>query len=125
MAPKKAASAEDDSQVGLTPNENRFIKILFDNMTSKPDADWGNVARDLGLKDAKCARERFRQMSVRHNWGTGTSPRKPKADALEASGDTKVQKKPRARKPKKESSPDADVKSEVKDEDEEEEEVEV
>lgn len=42
-------------------------------MTQKPDANWDIVATDLGLKDAKCAKERFRQMSVRHGWRDQTS----------------------------------------------------
>lgn len=66
MAHKKATDAEDPQ--GLNSNELRFIKAVFDNMTQKPDANWDKVAGDLGLKDAKCAKERFRQMSVRHGW---------------------------------------------------------
>lgn len=70
---------------GLTEGELRFIKAVFDNMTQKPDANWDNVATDLGLKDAKCAKERFRQMSVRHGWRDNTSaapsPRKAGAAA--------------------------------------------
>ncbi|KAG5952026.1 hypothetical protein E4U53_001798 [Claviceps sorghi] len=81
--PRKAKSALADGEappmVGLTDTETRFIKAVFDNMTQKPDADWDGVAADLSLKDAKCAKERFRQMSVRHGWrdqaGNG-SPRK-------------------------------------------------
>ncbi|KAG5977863.1 hypothetical protein E4U55_006475 [Claviceps digitariae] len=79
-----AATADGEAAppplTGLTDTEMRFIKAVFDNMTQKPDANWDNVATDLGLKDAKCAKERFRQMSVRHGWrdqanGNG-SPRK-------------------------------------------------
>ncbi|KAK5997108.1 hypothetical protein PT974_02460 [Cladobotryum mycophilum] len=74
MPPKKAASSDAADSGNGTPvngmrdNELRFIKAVFDNMTQKPDADWSKVADDLGLKDAKCAKERFRQMSVRHGW---------------------------------------------------------
>ncbi|QUC23884.1 uncharacterized protein UV8b_08125 [Ustilaginoidea virens] len=53
---------ETDSSPGLTDNEMRFIKAVFDNMTQRPDANWESVAADLGLKDAKCAKERFRQI---------------------------------------------------------------
>lgn len=78
-------------------------------MTQKPDADWDKVAGDLGLKDAKCAKERFRQMSVRHGWrpnaqaGLGSSPSKGKNsnDVTGPSGDGKVTKKLRVRTPKK------------------------
>jgi hypothetical protein len=105
MAPKKASSSED-APVGLTDNELRFIKAVFDNMTQKPDANWDSVANDLGLKDAKCAKERFRQMSVRHKWNetaaAASSPRKGKNGALAPNGDAKVTKKPRTPKtPKK------------------------
>lgn len=84
MPPKKAASANDnESPIGLTDGELRFIKAVFDNMVQRPDADWVKVAADLGLKDAKCAKERFRQMSVRHGWrdqpSAASSPRKRNA----------------------------------------------
>ncbi|GAB0142671.1 hypothetical protein EsHS_00003211 [Epichloe bromicola] len=75
-----ATSAEGEAPIGLTDSELRFIKAVFDNMTQKPDANWDSVATDLGLKDAKCAKERFRQMSVRHGWrdqaSATSSPRK-------------------------------------------------
>ncbi|RFU80939.1 hypothetical protein TARUN_1224 [Trichoderma arundinaceum] len=128
MPPKKADNPETPSVNGLRDNELRFIKAVFDNMTQKPDADWGQVAGDLGLKDAKCAKERFRQMSVRHGWRTavqatpGNSPSKGKKnDVTGPSGDGKVTKKPRVRTPKKaaakkEESSDSEVK---KSEDEE------
>lgn len=103
---------------GLSENELRFIKAVFDNMTQKPDANWNQVAGDLGLKDAKCAKERFRQMSVRHGWREqgGASPRKTKADG--AAADSKVTKKPRTprKKAKKEECSDDE---EPKQEDEE------
>ncbi|UNI20052.1 hypothetical protein JDV02_006180 [Purpureocillium takamizusanense] len=100
MPPKKVAVSADGGDAapnGLTDNELRFIKALFDNMTQKPDANWDQVAGDLGLKDAKCAKERFRQMSVRHGWRDGTtpapSPRKLKGGAATGSaGDAKVKK---------------------------------
>lgn len=98
-------------------------------MTQKPDADWDKVAGDLGLKDAKCAKERFRQMSVRHGWrpnaqaGPGSSPSKGKKsnDVTGPFGDGKVTKKPRVRTPKKvvakKESSDSDVKKSEDDED--------
>lgn len=108
MPPKKTDNAETPSASGLRDNELRFIKAVFDNMTQKPDADWAQVAGDLGLKDAKCAKERFRQMSLRHGWRTGAqatpanSPSKGKKnDVTGPSGDGKVAKKPRMRTPKK------------------------
>ncbi|PTB67505.1 hypothetical protein BBK36DRAFT_1158340 [Trichoderma citrinoviride] len=106
MPPKKSDSADGPAVSGLRDNELRFIKAVFDNMTQKPDANWTQVASDLGLKDAKCAKERFRQMSVRHGWRTttpGNSPSKAKkgGDVTGPSGDGKVAKKPRMRTPRK------------------------
>ncbi|CAJ0551760.1 Ff.00g057390.m01.CDS01 [Fusarium sp. VM40] len=121
MPPKKS-SGDDSSPTGLTDGELRFIKAVFDNMTQKPDADWDAVAASLSLKDAKCAKERFRQMSVRHGWrgdaASGSSPRKPAAAATA----TGVAKKPRAprtprKKPAKKAEEEDDVKDETKAED--------
>ncbi|OPB40618.1 hypothetical protein A0O28_0006980 [Trichoderma guizhouense] len=108
MPAKKADSSDSPSITGLRENELRFITAVFDNMTQKPDADWGKVAGDVDLKDAKCAKERFRQMSVRHGWRTSAqgsanhSPSKGKKNnATGPSEDGKVTKKPKARTPKK------------------------
>ncbi|CAI6096890.1 unnamed protein product [Clonostachys chloroleuca] len=117
MPPKKATSGDGDAPQGLNSNEMKFIKAVFDNMTQKPDANWDNVAVDLGLKDAKCAKERFRQLSVRHGWrdqaGAGTGARKAKPAAT-------VTKKPRTPRKKKamkeESDEDDDNKNDVKSE---------
>lgn len=77
---------------GLSAVELRFLKAMFENMNSKPDTDWDKVAVSTELKDAKCAKERFRQMSKRHNWvGADTSPKK--ADPLGPSAGGKVAKK--------------------------------
>ncbi|PHH81632.1 hypothetical protein CDD82_325 [Ophiocordyceps australis] len=85
MAPNPSASGSQSSI--LTEGEMRFIKALFDNLKSKPNADWDGVASDLGFKTPKYAKERFRQMSKLHNWGEGrsmlTSPTKRGADKLE------------------------------------------
>ncbi|KPM37205.1 hypothetical protein AK830_g9348 [Neonectria ditissima] len=123
MPAKKTSSTGSDGEtpLGLTDGELRFIKAIFDNMTQKPDANWDLVADGLGLKDAKCAKERFRQMSVRHGWGgqapATASPRKAKAGAS-TSGDNKVTKKPRTprKKVKKDSDSEAETKQEVKEE---------
>ncbi|KAL6803437.1 hypothetical protein GGI42DRAFT_26718 [Trichoderma sp. SZMC 28013] len=121
MPAKKADSSDSPSVTGLCENKLRFITAVFDNMTQKPDADWAKVAGDVDLKDAKCAKERFRQMSVRHGWRTGApsgSPSKGKKnDVTGPSGDGKVTKKPKARTPKKpvakkEESEDDDIKDE-------------
>ncbi|KAF5026203.1 hypothetical protein F66182_1708 [Fusarium sp. NRRL 66182] len=127
MPPKKSVTTEDGIPLGLTDGELRFIKAIFDNMTQKPDADWDEVAKTLSLKDAKCAKERFRQMSVRHGWrgenaSSTASPRKSGSAA--ASGD-KVTKKPRTPRKKavKKTEEDDDVKDETKSESDDKKEV--
>lgn len=118
MPPKKS-SGEDGSPTGLTDGELRFIKAIFDNMTQKPDADWDAVAQTLSLKDAKCAKERFRQMSVRHGWrGDSAAAASPRKATSTAAGD-KVTKKPRTpRKPAaKKSAKKAEVEDDEDDED--------
>lgn len=52
----------------LTDSELRFVSALFESMSTLPEADWDNCADVLGLKDSKCAKERWRQISVRHGW---------------------------------------------------------
>lgn len=114
MAPKK--TAESEAPQGLNSNELRFIKAVFDNMTQKPDANWDKVAGDLGLKDAKCAKERFRQMSVRHGWrDQPTSPTKTKAATGAGVKKTRTPRK----KVKKESYDDNGEEQEMKSEDDE------
>ncbi|KAM0553872.1 hypothetical protein ACHAPJ_007218 [Fusarium lateritium] len=112
MPPKKSTSGEDGGVTGLTDGELRFIKAIFDNMTQKPDADWDAVAETLSLKDAKCAKERFRQMSVRHGWRNDQAAASPRKGA--ASAGDKVVKKPRA--PRKKAAKKTDEDDEVKDE---------
>lgn len=131
MPPKKTSpplsgdSVPSSAPQGLTEGELRFIKAVFDNMTQKPDADWDAVAAALTLKDAKCAKERFRQMSVRHGWRNDSSPRKKAAAAAGgAASEGKVARKPRAPRKKAvkkdedqdESEDKVDAKAEVKDE---------
>jgi hypothetical protein len=122
MAPKKATEAE--APQGLNSNELRFIKAVFDNMTQKPDANWDKVAEDLSLKDAKCAKERFRQMSVRHGWreqgASGPSPKKPKAATTGAGvKKTRAPRATRAKKVKKEDDEEEGQDDDVKSEDDE------
>jgi hypothetical protein len=83
MAPRKATDAEGQP-TGLTAAENKFIKTMFDNMKTRPDADWDKVAEQMTLKDAKCAKERFRQIAQRHGWnnsGPGKVTKKPATGA--------------------------------------------
>ncbi|KAM4059908.1 hypothetical protein HRG_002473 [Hirsutella rhossiliensis] len=120
MPPKKTSGNEVDAPLGLTDGELRLMKAVFDNMTQKPDADWACVATALGLKDAKCAKERFRQMSVRHGWRdqasastTTASPRKRGASTA-PSQEAKVTKKrmPRKKAGKRGSADDEAIKAE-------------
>lgn len=83
MAPRKVTDTEGQP-AGLTPAENKFIKTMFDNMKTRPDADWDKVAEQMTLKDAKCAKERFRQIAQRHGWnnsGTSKVTKKPATGA--------------------------------------------
>lgn len=127
MPPKKALNTEDaTTTIAMTEGETKFIKAVFDNMTARPDADWEKVAADLRLKDAKCAKERFRQMSVKHGWretggsssgsGSGsavTTPRKkttlPKATSASKVTKQRTPRKPKKSTPKAASSTDEDV----------------
>ncbi|KAM0343724.1 hypothetical protein ACHAPU_008315 [Fusarium lateritium] len=116
IMPPKKSSGEDGSPTGLTDGELRFIKAIFDNMTQKPDADWDAVATTLSLKDAKCAKERFRQMSVRHGWRGDSASGSPARKSASTAGD-KVAKKPRApRTPRKKATKKPEEDDEAKDE---------
>lgn len=118
MAPKKGSDSEGPQ--GLSSNELRFIKAVFDNMTQKPDANWDKVAADLKLKDAKCAKERFRQMSVRHGWreqqassSSGAAPRRGRAAATGA-GVKKRRAPPKKKVKKEESESEAEAEDETR-----------
>ncbi|KAL6860289.1 hypothetical protein ACO1O0_004316 [Amphichorda felina] len=120
--PKKSGDGSPDQPQPLTESELRFIKAVFDNMTQRPDADWSAVANSLTLKDAKCAKERWRQMSVRHGWrdgGSTASPRKGGASSFSSSSsggvvdsDSKITKKTRTPRKKAKKEDDDQVKSE-------------
>ena len=106
------SSEEQDTPKPLTAVEMSFVKaVLRYSKANITTEDWNKVAEEVGVKDAKCARERFRQISVKHSFGSGEggSPRKnaspKKAGDGAGAGDmpAKVVKKraPRAKKPKK------------------------
>ena len=71
MAPRKTVFT-DPGDAGAerapTDTEMKFFKAMMENMNTKPDVNWENVAGAMGLKDAKCARERYRQMCVKLGW---------------------------------------------------------
>jgi len=106
MPPKKIANANANTEAAarslpaLTQNEYSFIGSMLRHMNSRPDIDWDGVAQDCGLKDAKCTKERYRQMSVKHGWNN--TAKKPSDSQVIP---TKRVAKPRAprKKAKKES----------------------
>ena len=110
MPPKKTST--DAEATGLTPAENKFIKTMFDNMKSRPDSDWDKVAAQMNLKDSKCAKERFRQISARYGWNTKTS-------SGDGTSPSKVTKKPATGSGRKKT--DTGVKKQKKEEADEEE----
>lgn len=87
--------ATEDKEVtkDFTPVELAFIKAVFRHSNARLNADWNKVAEEVSVKDAKCARERFRQISVKHSFGgQDVSPTK-----LEVESPGKVVKKRAAR----------------------------
>ena len=70
-----------------TPKDIEFIITLVENLNVKVDANWDAIAAKLGLKDAKCTRERWRQIRVKFGiiepkpgveGGSGVPPVTPK-----------------------------------------------
>ena len=55
------ATEDKEATKDFTPVELAFIKAVFRHSKARFNADWD--------KDAKCARERFRQISVKHSFG--------------------------------------------------------
>lgn len=111
------SSEEQDVVKAFTPVEMAFIKaVIRYSKASLTTADWEKVADEVNVKDAKCARERFRQISVKHSFGgSGDSPQKARA----GDSPSKVAKKRggRAKKVKKDE-PESDaekVKAELED----------
>lgn len=52
----------------LTEGEVKLVQAIFESTAGPIDADWTLVAQKMGLKDKKCARERWRQICVRRGW---------------------------------------------------------
>lgn len=57
----------------LTEPEVKLVQAIFESTTGPIDADWTLVAQKMGLKDKKCARERWRQICVRRGWRAGSA----------------------------------------------------
>lgn len=118
-----------DNESKFSASEMRYITAFFSNMTSTPDVDWDQVAVDAGLKGARCARDRFRQIMGKHGFQgatAGGSPRKAKTGVAEETGGAspgKVTKRAPRKKPVKkkaeqeEENEDEKAKKDVKGED--------
>ena len=113
----------DTETKGFSGPEMRFITAFFTNITAKPEVDWDQVAVDASLKDARCARDRFRQIMAKHGCQAstaGASPRKAKTagEVPEGSAPAKVTKRVPRKKAvkveKKEGQEDQEPKSEIK-----------
>lgn len=76
------ATEDKEAIKDFTPVELAFIKAVFRHSKARLNADWDKVAEEVSVKDAKCARERFRQISVKHSFsGQDASPRKVGVDS--------------------------------------------
>lgn len=86
----------------LAAVEMSYIKAVFRHSRTRLAADWDKVAEEVNVKDAKCARERFRQISVKHSLlgQEGGSPKK--GGAADSSGKVTKKRTPRVKKVKKE-----------------------
>ncbi|SPO05749.1 uncharacterized protein DNG_08436 [Cephalotrichum gorgonifer] len=95
------ATQDGESSKDFTPTELAFIKAVFRHSKARMNADWDKVAEEVKVKDAKCAKERFRQISVKHAFGSApdSSPQKASVDTIDSSP-TKVTKKRAPRKKK-------------------------
>lgn len=75
MPPKKTDPSTPEAKAP-TETDMKFIKSMMQNMRAKPDVDWDAVAAGMTLKGARCAKERFRQISIKYGWNTkSSSPR--------------------------------------------------
>lgn len=73
-------SNEAQDVKAFTAVEMAYVKaVIRYSRVNLTTADWEKVAEEVRVKDAKCARERFRQISVKHSFGSGDSPQKPSA----------------------------------------------
>lgn len=63
------ATEDKETTKGFTPVEIAYIKAVFRHSKARLNADWDKVAEEVSVKHAKCARDRFRQISVKHSFG--------------------------------------------------------
>lgn len=70
--------------MSLTAAELRFLQAVIESTSGPINADWDQVAEIMKLKDAKCAKERWRQISNRRGWKTGGAKTGEKKKAVRA-----------------------------------------
>lgn len=85
MPPKKAVSSEENGAASAesgahsspvlkvkdkVPSEgdHRFFIAMIENLVTKPDVNWDGVAKAMGLKDVKCTKERWRQITKKYEF---------------------------------------------------------
>lgn len=80
--------------MSLTESEMRFLQAVIESTSGPINADWNQVAEIMKLKDGKCARERWRQISVRKGWKTtsGKTGEKKKTVRAKQADKAKVKK---------------------------------
>jgi hypothetical protein len=81
MPPKKQTTTNGEANGGavtLNDGDIKMINAIFTHSldNTRPNADWDKVAVTLGLANAKCSKERFRQICQKHGWfkGDGSNP---------------------------------------------------
>ncbi|KAI1852666.1 hypothetical protein JX266_002207 [Neoarthrinium moseri] len=64
------ATGSDGSAVTLTEAEIKLMSVVLklSGPGSKPNPNWDTVATEMGLKDNKSSRERFRQVCKKQGW---------------------------------------------------------
>lgn len=74
----------------LSDTEAKFIQALLQNTAGPINAEWDKVAKALDLKDAKCAKERWRQISIRHGFKPASATGVKKVIVRRSAAATKV-----------------------------------
>ncbi|OLN91971.1 hypothetical protein CCHL11_01482 [Colletotrichum chlorophyti] len=98
---KKTASTEGEAAAPkFTDSEATMIEAIFTCMNTRPDVDFDEVAKFLGLAKAKYAKNRFRTMAKKHGWSSmdGSGAAAPTNGALAPKNPGKVAKKPAVKK---------------------------
>lgn len=102
MPPKKAAAADEAGANGAgagtnslmikdkipSEGDHRFFLAMIANLVTKPDVNWDGVAETMGLKDVKCTKERWRQITKKYE-----------LELQDGAGPTTTPAKGRGRKP--------------------------